>query len=77
MFSVAANGYLNLDDPTLDGKFSRDRDSGAIYAGAANPLAGTKADFSDYGSRVDLFSWGELNILQCKYVYALLRLPSD
>lgn len=56
---AAANGNLNLDDPYFEGDYDRNkRDSGAIYAGAADPMTGARAGFSEYGSRVDLFSWG-------------------
>ncbi|MBN2975355.1 hypothetical protein BFW88_12735 [Pseudomonas fluorescens] len=56
---AAANGNINLDHPFFGGFFDRNRfDSGSIYAGAVSPTSGLKSDFSQYGSRVDLFSWG-------------------
>ncbi|WP_181456810.1 S8 family serine peptidase [Pseudomonas fluorescens] len=56
---AAANGNVNLDHPYLKKYFDRNLfDSGAIYAGAVDPKTGLRASFSDYGSRVDLFSWG-------------------
>lgn len=56
---AAANGNINLDDPFLKAYFDRDHvDTSAIYAGAIEPRSGLRASYSDYGSRVDLFSWG-------------------
>lgn len=56
---AAANGNINLDHPNLKRKYDRKiRDSGAIYAGAADPKDAKRASFSQYGGRVDLFSWG-------------------
>ncbi|WP_454668352.1 PKD domain-containing protein [Achromobacter kerstersii] len=56
---AAANGNANLDDPWFKGRYDRRvRDSGSIYVGAANPGTGARAGFSEYGSRVDVFSWG-------------------
>lgn len=57
---AAANGNINLDHPYFEGYYDRDRfDSGAIYAGAVDPETGLRASFSQYGKRVDLFSWGD------------------
>lgn len=57
---AAANGNINLDHPYFEGYFDRNLfDSGAIYAGAVDPKTGLRAGFSEYGSRVDLFSWGD------------------
>lgn len=56
---AAANGNINLDHPYFEGYFNREVfDSGAIYAGAVDPNSGLRAGYSEYGSRVDLFSWG-------------------
>ncbi len=56
---AAANGNINLDHPYFNGYFDRNTfDSGSIYAGAVEPTSGLRASFSQYGSRVDLFSWG-------------------
>ncbi|WP_411388269.1 S8 family serine peptidase [Pseudomonas sp. MPB23] len=56
---AAANGNIDLDHPYFNGWFDRNRfDSGSIYAGAVEPKTGLRAWFSQYGSRVDLFSWG-------------------
>ena len=56
---AAANGNVNLDHPYFNGYFDRDVfDSGSIYAGAVDPATGLRAWFSDYGKRVDVFSWG-------------------
>ncbi len=56
---AAGNGNINLDHPGFDGEFDRNRfDSGALYAGAVDPKTGLRASYSNYGKRVDLFSWG-------------------
>lgn len=56
---AAANGNINLDHPYFKDYFDRNTfDSGSIYAGAVSPTTGLRASFSQYGSRVDLFSWG-------------------
>lgn len=56
---AAANGNINLDHPYFNGYFDRNRfDSGSIYAGAVSPTSGLRAYYSQYGRRVDLFSWG-------------------
>ncbi|KAF3998721.1 S8 family serine peptidase [Glaciimonas immobilis] len=56
---AAGNGSVNLDHPFFEGQYDRNHyDSGAIYAGAADPTEGNRASFSEYGNRVDLFSWG-------------------
>lgn len=68
---AACNGEMDLDQPIeRDGdvtplaflnKNSPDfRDSGAILVGAgSSTLPHTKLSFSNYGSRIDVFSWGE------------------
>lgn len=64
---AAGNGNINLDDDFFledkndpnSGLFNRQyHDTGAIYAGAMDPSTGTRAGYSNYGSRIDLFSWG-------------------
>jgi hypothetical protein len=56
---AAANGNINLDHPFFNRYFDRSSfDSGSIYAGAVDPDTGIKRPASEYGSRVDLFSWG-------------------
>lgn len=56
---AAANGNINLDHPYFNGYFDPLQfDSGAIYAGAVNPDTGLRSSFSEYGRRVNLFSWG-------------------
>ena len=56
---AAANGNINLDHPFFNGYYDRNVfDSGAIYAGSVDPKTGLRASHSEYGSRVDLFSWG-------------------
>jgi subtilisin family serine protease len=62
--AAAGNGYSNLDDPKYKGAFDLNvRDSGCILVGAALPPQRTdahvRADFSNYGSRVDAFGYGE------------------
>ncbi|KAK3331405.1 peptidase S8/S53 domain-containing protein, partial [Apodospora peruviana] len=48
-----ARAFLNRNSPDF-------RDSGAIIVGAGSPgLPHTRLDFSNYGSRVDVFAWGE------------------
>ncbi|NHR06814.1 S8 family serine peptidase [Chromobacterium haemolyticum] len=55
----ASNGYSNLDHPYFKGDYDRKkRDSGSIYVGSAEPKKGKKRPSSNYGSRVDVFSWG-------------------
>lgn len=57
---AASNGNINLDHPYFNGYFDPDQfDSGSIYAGAVNPDNGLRSHFSQYGRRVDLFSWGD------------------
>ncbi len=68
---AGANGYQDLDDPiysTGNGghyPFNGSKDSGAILVGAANPgirpgsTARAPMYFTNYGSRVDVFAWGE------------------
>lgn len=57
---AAANGNIDLDHPNFKGHFDRKVfDSGGIYAGAVNSKSGLRSSFSEYGSRVDLFSWGD------------------
>lgn len=57
---AASNGNINLDHPYFKGYFDPDQfDSGSIYAGAVNPDNGLRSYFSQYGRRVDLFSWGD------------------
>jgi len=56
---AAGNGNIDLDHPFFNGYYDRNVfDTGAIYAGAVDPETGIRASFSEYGSRVDLFSWG-------------------
>ncbi|KAF3998720.1 S8 family serine peptidase [Glaciimonas immobilis] len=68
---AAANGNINLDHPYFEGHYDRNKyDSGAIYAGAADPTNGMRADYSESGSRVDLFSWGwNVTTTNCDGVY--------
>ncbi len=68
---AAANGYEDLDDPiysTGNGghyPFNGSKDSGAILVGAASPgirpgsTAREPMYFTNHGSRVDVFAWGQ------------------
>ncbi|TKK30007.1 hypothetical protein PspCFBP13528_16895 [Pseudomonas sp. CFBP13528] len=57
---AAANGNIDLDHPYFRGRYNRNIfDSGSIFAGAVNSNTGLRSYFSQYGSRVDLFSWGD------------------
>lgn len=56
---VAATGNVDLDHPAFEGWYSRGNDTGSIYVGSAGPTTGRRSAFSNYGSRVDLFSWGK------------------
>jgi hypothetical protein len=57
---AAANGSTSLDDPIYGGLFDRgQRDSGAILVAASLSSSRTPACFSNWGSRVDVHSWGE------------------
>lgn len=55
----AANGGLNLDHSTFEGKYDRNtRDSGAIMVGASNDHRSPKCN-TNRGSRVDVHAWGQ------------------
>jgi serine protease len=58
---AAGNGFNNLD--SISG-FSRTNDSGAILVGASEPITlapwnPTPGQGTNYGSRIDVFAWGE------------------
>jgi serine protease len=62
---AAGNGSSNLDSPAYNGAFDRKvRDSGCIIVGAGGSPDGAtpyqRLSFSDYGSRVDVFAYGEM-----------------
>ncbi|MED2985435.1 S8 family serine peptidase [Bacillus thuringiensis] len=66
VIEAAGNGYLNLDQYEIHGKkiFNRSspdfRDSGAIMVGAATAgVPHKRKDFSNHGSRIDCYAWGE------------------
>lgn len=71
---AAGNGGFDLDgyaDPQTHRSFRRGapgfRDSGAIFVGAARAaLPHNRAPFSNYGSRLDCFGWGE-TVTTCGY----------
>ena len=57
--SVAGNGYHSLDDSIYEKAFDlKNRDSGCIIVGASLKNR-VRAPFSNYGSRVDAFAYGE------------------
>jgi subtilisin family serine protease len=70
----AGNGGENLDDEIYQGRFHRNRDSGAIIVGAGHAPAAysdegadrTRTDESNYGTRVDVQGWGRA-IATCGY----------
>jgi len=62
---AAGNGGIDLDEwaeISGDRPFRRRtkelQDSGAILVGASTPPGHTRAQFSNYGSRIDCFAWG-------------------
>ncbi|MGF1684927.1 S8 family serine peptidase [Photobacterium minamisatsumaniensis] len=58
IIQAAGNGNKNLDHYEFENKFNRElRDSGAIMV-AASDETGRRASFTNYGSRIDSFSWG-------------------
>ena len=71
---AAGNGFTDLDTyvdavagQILNRASADFRDSGAIMVGAAeSPLPHDRADFSNYGSRIDCYGWGE-NVVTCGY----------
>ena len=71
---AAGNGFTDLDTyvdavagQILNRASTDFRDSGAIMVGAAeSPLPHDRADFSNYGSRIDCYGWGE-NVVTCGY----------
>ncbi|MCU0863406.1 MAG: S8 family serine peptidase [Planctomycetes bacterium] len=63
----AGNGNRSLDDPALLGRFDRSfRDSGAIIVAASAGGNLQKAQFSNWGSRIDAHSWGD-GVISCGY----------
>lgn len=71
---AAGNGGFDLDayvDPDTGYQFNRRRggfvDSGAVLVGAAwSALPHDRAPFSNYGSRLDCFAWGD-SVTSCGY----------
>ena len=71
---AAGNGFTDLDTyvdavagQILNRASADFRDSGAIMVGAAeSPVPHDRADFSNYGSRIDCYGWGE-NVVTCGY----------
>lgn len=57
---AAGNGQMNLDGAQFEGRFQRSvRDSGAILVGAGTSWDRTPHCWSNAGSRVDVFAWGD------------------
>ncbi|AQZ48296.1 thermophilic serine proteinase [Paenibacillus larvae subsp. larvae] len=63
---AGANGSVNLDTFTKDGKYIFNRnspdfkDSGAIMVGAgSSDTSHNRLWFSNYGSRIDVYAWGQ------------------
>lgn len=50
----AGNGAVDLDDPTFDGWFDADNDSGALMIGATRTADGAPTDYTTFGARVDV-----------------------
>jgi hypothetical protein len=70
---AAGNGGMNLDTWTFMGATILNRtsasfrDSGAIMVGAAlSPLPHDRANFSNFGTRIDCYGWGE-NVTSAGY----------
>jgi len=61
----AGNGQMDLDNPELytgDWDFAHDlswEDAGAVMVGASEGANEQKASFSNHGSRIDAFAWGQ------------------
>ncbi|MFA7330338.1 MAG: S8 family serine peptidase [Candidatus Delongbacteria bacterium] len=58
---AAGNGSMDLDGISYNGAFNRSlRDSGALLVGAADsPLPHNASCWTNHGSRVDFFGWGD------------------
>ena len=57
---AGGNGGVNLDSPTLGGRFDLTKaDSGALIVGASVNSSLNRAGFSAYGSRIDANGWGD------------------
>jgi hypothetical protein len=57
----AGNGYVDLSDPANYGSSYKNistNDSGSIIVGASFGTSKDRADFSNFGSRVNVFAWG-------------------
>jgi hypothetical protein len=59
--AVAGNGAMDLDDPIYEGRFDREiRDSGSIMVAAAtSTVPHYPTCWTNYGSRVNSYAWGE------------------
>lgn len=56
---AAGNDSSNLDDPAYHHAFDRARDSGAILVAAGSSTTRAPMCFTNFGTRIDLYSWGE------------------
>jgi serine protease len=55
----AGNGAVNLDNPYYEGKYTRSHDSGAIMVAAADSVTHLPKCWTNYGSRIDAYAWGD------------------
>ncbi len=77
VISAAANGSMDFDNPELysgeEWAFAKDlsvEDSGSILVGASEGANESKISFSNCGSRVNSFSWGQ-GVVTTGYEYGL------
>jgi hypothetical protein len=67
VIAAGGNGNLSLDDPALLNRFNRAyRDSGAVIVAASQAGPLLRVSFSNWGSRLDVHSWGE-GVASCCY----------
>jgi serine protease len=60
VIEAAGNGQMDLDNPLYEQRFDRQvRNSGALMVGADEDGNGSPACFTNYGTRLDFFGWGE------------------
>lgn len=64
--AAAGNGKQNLDWPFYEEYMARG-DNGSIIVGAAEKVARKKADFTTFGSRVNLIGYGDWSIYSSGY----------
>lgn len=67
VIAAGGNGNLSLDDPAFLNRFNRAyRDSGAVIVAASQAGPLLRVSFSNWGSRLDVHSWGE-GVASCCY----------